>query len=139
MLLYFRGLQIQGRKRLPKEDEFWERFGGRRLGIAEEDDLLFPHGAFHGEKADISIRDLLSNAAHVADDAVNLMVLALEEVKAVLHTFAAQRLELLAEEGLVFGFWHIISKHHEHGERRGGRGQCSERVGRVQKTLPPNE
>lgn len=130
MLRSFHGLQIWGQKRLPKEDKIGERFGWRGLGITKENDLLLPNGAFHGDESDIAIGDLLSHALHITDDAVNLMVFTLEEVKAVLDSRAAERFKLFAEEGLMLGFGHIISKHHEHGARKGGRGTDFERGAR---------
>ena len=87
------------------------------------------------EEADIAIGDLQSHTAHVADNAVNFVVFALEHIEAILHAFAAQSLEFFAEEVLVFGFWHIISKHHEHGGKKGGIGRCFEKAGRVQRIL----
>ena len=90
-------------------------------GFPEQDDLLLPSGAVDGDEANIPLRDPGGNAAHVADNALDLVVLALEEVEAILHTDTAYGLELLTEEGLVLGFRHIIGKHHEHGGRRGGR------------------
>ena len=74
---------------LPEEDEVRERARGVCDGFAEKDDLLFPDGFVHGKKADVAFGDLSGHAAHVADDAVNLVILAFKEVEAVLDAVSA--------------------------------------------------
>ena len=130
MLFPFHELEIKAEFSLPEKDEFRERsrFGG--FGFAQENDLLFPDRALHGDKADIALRNLRSYAAHVADNALDFVVLAFKEIKAVLYTLPAQRLKFLAEEGLVLSFGDIISKHHEHEARKGGKGLYSAPAGR---------
>ena len=87
--------------------------------------MLFPDGTFHGDESDISLRYLCCHASHVSNHAIYFVVFPLKEVEAVLNPDAAECFEFFAEQVLVPGFRHIISKHHEHVEQRGGKREDS--------------
>ena len=100
---------------LPKKDEFRERSRGGNNPFAEKDDLLLPDRSIHRNEANISLGHLESDTVHVPYNAINLVILTFKNVEAVLDTFATECFKLLAQEGLMLRFRHIIGKHHEHG------------------------
>lgn len=109
---------------LPEENEVRERAWGMCDGFSEKDNLLFPDRFVHGKEPDVAFGDLCSHAAHVADDAVNLVILAFKEVETVLDAISAKGFEFFPEQGLLLGFRHVIGKHHEHGEKKACRWKC---------------
>lgn len=85
------------------------------LLIRPEESLAVPRRTFHGDEPDIALRHLSGHASHVADDAINFVILSLKEVETVLYADSSQCFEFLAEQRLVLGLRYIIGKHHEHG------------------------